>query len=209
MRSEAKRLLAGAALTACVLATGTASAQPAGASAAANAGTPAAGAPNDVRTDQDEKRWGLGLDAQFVIPTGNLSNAVSVFVGPLVRIGYRVTPALELTGRTGFLFGAGDLAVKILPIWAGARYFVLDPSAGLYVGGELGMNLLMTPGIDFGIGSTPSSTDPRLGLNLGAGYQISRDLPIDIRAQAMFLNIGDSGGLSVGIGLSAGYTFQF
>ena len=55
---------------------------------------------------------------------------------------------------------------------------------------------------------TPSP--PRAGFNLGVGYVLSKDLPIDVRLQFSYLNlIGTGSGepALMGLGLSAGYSF--
>lgn len=158
----------------------------------------------------DGKKFGIGGDLQIVIPTGSFSNGTSLMIGPLFKFGYRVIPNLEITGRTGFLLGVGDLGVNMIPLWGGARYFFMQPGAGAYAGGEMGLNMLLIPGFDLGpFGSTPSQSEARFGMNLGGGYVISRELPIDIRGQLMMLNIGDDNSLALGIGLSGGYTYHF
>jgi len=162
----------------------------------------------------DGKKMGIGGDLQLIIPTGNLSNGTSLLIGPLFKFGYRVIPNLEITGRTGFLIGAGSFSVNMLPLWGGARYFFMNPGSGVYAGGELGLNMLFVSGVEIpnGVGGTTTvggGSEGRLGMNLGAGYVISRELPIDLRGQLMLLNVGDSAGLSVGIGISGGYTWHF
>lgn len=163
---------------------------------------------------------GVGGDLQFVIPVGDLSDATGPQLGPLLRGGYRVLPELEVTGRIGYLFGFSksqsfmgtevSSSVNLIPIWGGARYFFMQPDAGLYAGAEIGLNFLVSSGSAGGISS--SNTNTRFGYNLGAGYVLSPDLPIDFRAQFMHYNlIGTSSGESaaLGIGLSAGYTYTF
>ena len=122
-------------------------------------------------------------------------------------------------GRTGYLFGFGksqatglggdvSTSVGILPIWGGARYFFMQPDAGLYAGAEVGLNLMMMSVSGGGISA--SNTEARLGYNLGAGYVISPELPIDFRVQFSHYNLLFTDGESafLGIGLSAGYTFN-
>ncbi len=207
--------IAGVALTS-VLFTGSAFAQ--------NAPPPspnaAPGAPTDAKTNEDDKKIGIGVEAQFLLPLGDLSDFTGPLVGPLVRFGYRVTPPLELTARTGYLFGlskdTGGLktSLSIIPIWAGARYFFMDPYAGLYGAAELALNLGSSK-VEL-LGQSQSTGATRIGFNIGAGYVISKDLPIDIRAQFSMINLllkddvaGQSEKTQFALGLSAGYTFQF
>lgn len=169
--------------------------------------------------DADEKKIGLGLDAQFMLPVGDLSDATGPLIGPVIRFGYRVMPPLEVTGRIGYLFGMKkeldlgiakvDMGLNVIPIWVGARYFFMEPQAGLYGAAEIGANI-MSPSVSGG-GPAPDSLT-RFGFNVGAGYVISKELPIDIRAQLTHLNLlgtetGETAALAIGI--SAGYGFQF
>ena len=187
----------------------------------------APGAPTDASTDEADKKIGIGVEAQFLLPLGDFGKSTGPLIGPLVRFGYRVTPRLELTARTGYLFGLGktpdgvpagaDVSVhaNLIPIWVGARYFFMEPYAGVYGAAEIGINLLSAGGSVAGK-SLDSKSSTREGFNLGVGYVISKDLPIDIRAQFSMLNLlgkDSAGGIdeptAIALGFSAGYTFQF
>ncbi len=72
--------------------------------------TPAPGAPTDAHTDEADKKIGIGVEGQFMLPLGDFSDGTGPQIGPLVRFGYRVTPPLELTARTGYLFGLSTTA---------------------------------------------------------------------------------------------------
>ena len=187
---------------------------------------PAAGPsePAPAAGGDDDKKMGLGVEAQFLLPLGDLGDVTGPLVGPLVRFGYRVTPPLELTVRTGYLFGLSKeigpfkSSLSIIPVWAGARYFFMDPHAGLYGAGELALNL-GSFSAEAG-GQSQSTGFTRIGFNAGLGYVISKELPIDIRAQFSMINLllkddKSVGGISVSeptqfaVGLSAGYTFSF
>lgn len=184
---------------------------------------PAGGAPADSSADEG-KKIGIGGDLQFVVPIGDLSDATGPLIGPLVRFGYRVIPPLELTGRIGYLFGIGktpagsttSVSVSDIPVWVGGRYFFMEPRAGFYGAAEIGLNFLK-PHLSPDPPSNPLTdellkTRTRFGFNLGVGYVISEDLPIDIRAQFMDLNLlGTNTGetAQLGLGLSVGYTFSF
>jgi hypothetical protein len=158
----------------------------------------------------------------LLLGVGNLADDTGPQIGPLLRVGYRIMPALELTARIGYLFAFGksqtpggnvtaNTSLPDIPVWLGARYFVGDAPAGLYGAAEIGMNFL-TGQATINPGNVQKSTgDTRAGFNLGVGYVISKDLPIDVRLQYSYLNlIGESGEKSLmGIGLSAGYSFFF
>lgn len=212
--------MAGVAITS-MLFTGSAFAQgappppPAG-GAAEPAPAPAAGG------DEADKKIGIGIEGQFMLPLGDFGKATGPQIGPLVRFGYRVMPQLELTARTGYLAGLGktpdgvpagadvSTSVSNIPIWLGARYFFMEPYAGLYGSAELALNLMTAHTTILGASASTGAT--REGFNLGAGYVISKDLPIDIRAQFSYLNLlgTDTGETAfIAIGISAGYTFQF
>ena len=91
----------------------------------------------------------------------------------------------------------------------------MDPNAGLYGAAELGLNLIQPrPRSAARPWRLDSST--RIGANLGVGYVISKELPIDIRAQFTMFNLllkedvaGTSEKTQFGLGISGGYTFQF
>jgi hypothetical protein len=191
---------------------------------AAVAGLTLAAMAGTARADgMDDKKIVLGGDAQFMLPlNSDFSNVSGPWIGVLARGGYRIMPALELTGRIGYLaglsksqtvnFGAGSVtestSISDIPIWIGARYYFMDAPAGLYGAAEIGINA-MTAHASAG-GFSASSGATREGFNLGAGYVISPDLPIDIRAQFMYLNLlgtnsGEKG--EFGLGLSVGYSF--
>ena len=209
--------LSGVVLTS-LLFTGSAFAQ--GAAPPAPAG--GAAAPTADSGGSDDKKMTLGIDAQFMLPIGDLADATGPQIGPLVRFGYRVIPALELTGRVGYLFGlsktqgtlpiVGEVKSSLsnIPIWVGARYFFMDAPAGLYGAAEIAINL-MSFKAEAG-GSSNSTSATREGVNLGVGYVISKELPIDIRAQFSVLNLlGKETNESsfTAIGVSAGYSFFF
>ena len=184
---------------------------------------PTPGAPTDPTTAETGKRIGVGIDALFVAPVGELADLTGPIAGPVLRFGYRVIPLLEIAVRGGYLFGTkktkdGVLSkVDILPLWVGARLFMYKPFVGPYATLEGGMNSLL-PTID--PPPTTASADEatklrrRFGGNIGFGWLFSENLPIDVRAQVMLLNlIGQSDGMgehtNVGVSLGAGYTLQF
>jgi hypothetical protein len=175
----------------------------------------------------DDKKIVLGGDLQFVLPVGDMADVTGPQIGPLVRGGYRVTPALEVTGRLGYLFGinksttasAGTTSVTLntnisnVPLWLGARYYFMNAPAGAYGDAELAFNFMsLNASLSGGGISVPGASRgfTRVGFNLGGGYVISPELPIDIRAQLSLFNLlgTDSGEKTfIGIGLSAGYSF--
>jgi hypothetical protein len=207
----------------------------ASASAPAPAPAPASSATTSMTTSDDEesvhaeatpsggdKKITVGADVLFVLPVGNLSDVTGPQIGPLLRGGYRLMARLELTARIGYLFAFGktqnptplstaNTSITDIPVWLGARYFLMDAPAGLYGAAEIGMNFL-NASYTVNPGTIQKSTgDTRAGFNLGVGYVISKDLPIDLRLQYSRLNlIGENGeGALWGFGLSAGYSFFF
>jgi len=194
-------------------------------------------APAFAQNASADKKIALGGDLQFVIPVGDFSDSTGPQIGPLFHFGYRVLPQLEITGRTGYLFalnksqdfagGSVKQHVSDFPLWGGVRYFFMadQAPAGVYGAAEVGFNFL-NASYTTTVGNTESSTSngfTRLGFNIGAGYVISPDLPIDIRGQFMFYNLigkdsnsttvggttlSSSEASALGIGLSVGYTYQ-
>jgi hypothetical protein len=175
-------------------------------------------------TGGSDKKLRVGADLLFVLPIGNLSNVSGPQIGPLLDVGYRLIPQLELTGRIGYLFAFGttqniggtnvNTSVTNIPVWLGARYFLNEAPAGLYGAAEIGMNFLtaQASATISGQGQSQSTGDTRAGFNLGVGYVISKDLPIDFRLQYSYFNLigaGSGEGAIWGFGLSAGYSFFF
>jgi hypothetical protein len=86
----------------------------------------------------------------------------------------------------------------------------MEPYAGVYGAAELALNLMSAHASI--AGSSNSTSITREGVNLGVGYVISKELPIDIRAQFSLLNLlgkETNEKTFMAIGLSGGYTFQF
>ena len=189
------------------------------------AGAPAA-EPAPAAGGDDEKKIGVGADLQFVLPLGDFGDASGPLIGPVLRVGYRVMPPLELNLKAGFLYGltkeqgagafTADVGVNIIPISIGGRYFFIDPNAGLYGGLDIALNLIQPKASIGGTSVSGLDSSTRIGTNLGVGYVISKELPIDIRAQFMMFNLllkedvaGTSEKTQFGLGISGGYTFQF
>lgn len=183
--------------------------------------TVASAASADPAPAAAEKKINLGADLHFGLPIGNLANGTGPQIGAVLRGGYMVMPELEVTLRTGYVFGLSkdvgfgvDASISYIPIMVGGRYFVMSPGAGLYGGLELGPNILMLKAgggtatygpVTVAVPSS-STTDVKFGGQLGIGYVISKELPLDIKAQFQMLDIGDAGN-SMTVGLNVGYTF--
>lgn len=185
---------------------------------------PAPGAPSDPSTNEAGKRVGVGIDAVVVVPIGDLATATGPLAGPLVRFGYRIIDGFELSVRAGYLFAASKDQGKgvvskldILPVWLEARWLFLKPFSGPYAAVSGGLNLYVptvTPPIPGPAGDTVTETRRRLGASAGAGYILSDNLPIDLRAQISLFNlIGQDQRLNetedIGLALTAGYTLLF
>jgi hypothetical protein len=212
-----------------------ASAAPAAsASAAPPAPAPAPSAAPAATTDEEsapaaapsseDKKIAVGADLLFVLPVGTLSNLTGPQIGPLLRGGYRLMPQLEATARIGYLFafgrsqstagGTNSTSVTDIPIWLGARYFLGDAPAGPYAAAEIGLNFLSASqsGTLNGQNFSQSNGSTGFGFDLGVGYVISKDLPIDLRLQYSYLNLIGAGAGNyslMGFGLSAGYSLFF
>ncbi|HEY6459869.1 MAG TPA: outer membrane beta-barrel protein [Polyangiaceae bacterium] len=173
----------------------------------------------------DDKKIVVGGDAQFVLPlNSDFSNGSGPWIGVVAHGGYRITPAFEVTARVGYLAGLSKSqsttiggqkfsvseSISDIPIWIGARYYFMDAPAGLYGAAEIGINAMTGHFSEDGVSASTGET--REGFNVGAGYVISPDVPIDIRVQFMDLNLlGTSSGEPslLGLGISAGYSFFF
>lgn len=160
------------------------------------------------------KGAGIGADVELVLPVGELGDSTGPLIGALLHAGYRVAAPFEFTIRAGFLHGLwkdaepSPLAMSVLPVRAGARYFFMDPPAGLYGAAEFAMNVLL-PSTDLPDGYKALDPLVRFGVNLGIGYVISKSAPIDFRLQFMMLNpilAEENEAHDYGLGMSVGFT---
>lgn len=190
------------------------------AGAAAAASTPAA--PAAAEEGDDGKKIGVGGDLLFTLPIGDMADGTGPLIGASLRGGYYVMPQFEAYARLGYQFAlkkeqgstiAGTIKTGInnVPLYVGGRYFFMQPYAGVYGNVELGANLLV-PVAEAGGVSASGDTQTRFGANIGAGYVISKELPINIGAQfALFNLIGQESGekMLMGINFLAGYEARF
>lgn len=155
------------------------------------------------------KKMLLGVDLAFQLPVGNFSDETGIGLGALVRYEYKLIPKLNLTGRIGYIYslkkdqGGLKFSVDNIPIWVGAKYFLLADL--VYVGAEVGLNMLKFKAEVSYFGTTASGSDSetKLGINVGAGVLLS---DFDIRAQLEFLSIGDTTD-ALGLMVNVGYNF--
>lgn len=173
---------------------------------------PAAPAAPAASAEGDKGPIGLGADVGILLPIGNLGDATGLMIGGLLKLEYPLSPALEATGRIGYFHGLSKEPVpgfkyswSDIPIWAGARYFFGGARDGLYAGGEVGLNMISVKSEVTFMGTTVSGSgsETYVGLNGAVGYKVG---DIDLRGNLHFLDIGHLGD-SMGIGLTAGYSF--
>lgn len=197
---------------------------------AAATATAAPAAPAASPEGDDGKKIGVGGDLLFTLPIGDMADGTGPLIGASLRGGYYVMPAFEAYLRVGYQMGlkkdqggAFKTGVNNIPIYVGGRYFFMEPFAGLYGNLEIGANI-MKGTVDPEPPGFSSKTNTRLGANVGAGYVISKDLPINIGVQFAIFNLllkEDSsvsvGGTTVkieektlmGINVLAGYEARF
>jgi hypothetical protein len=175
-----------------------------------------------------EKRWSVARDLTAAIPVGAIAADSGPMLGPLVRLGFQLTPNLELGMRSGYLYGLDKeiapgqvTALSSIPIVASVRWFFgagfFGSGAGPYAGVEGGANLLRRRyrttaesgllELDFEAREakwTASTT-------AFAGWVISRKLPIDLRAQVAAIDLfsGRGAANAIAVGASAGWTIWF
>ena len=157
------------------------------------------------------EKMGIGADAEFALPVGNLSDAAGIGFGALGKFNFNLNDNLSLTGRLGFVyhlakdFGGISVGISYVPVRAGVKYFFMGNNDGVYAGGEAGVNYLMThvsssvPGLS-GLGGDSSL---KFGLGVGGGYQLGK---LDFRGGLNFLDVGHFGD-SIVIALNVGYRF--
>jgi hypothetical protein len=175
-----------------------------------------------------EKRWSVARDLTAAIPVGSAAVDSGPMLGPLVRLGFQMTPNFELGMRSGYLYGLDKeiapghvTALSSIPIVASARWFFaagfFGSGAGPYGGVEGGANLLRrryrTTGesglleLDFDAKESKWTA----GATAFAGWVVSRKVPIDLRAQIAAIDLfsGRGAANAIAVGASAGWTIWF
>lgn len=149
--------------------------------------------------DDDPRQYGLGADALMTIPIGSMADGTGHMLGGAIRIGYYLTPRLEIPLRAGYQAGLKtDVAevvtgvvdrygIDALSLSLGARYFFLWPSWGPYASAELGLHVL-TPVRSRGNDTERAESQERFGLSGGVGWVLLSDLPIHAGAQLTSFN---------------------
>ena len=168
-------------------------------------------------TKDDRKNFGVAADALVTVPVGLLAEGTGPLVGASLRVGAYASPHVEGYIRAGYqrglkkevsILGAPvDVAIDDLPLLVGARFFLLQPRAGLYADVELGARVLFGR-TDWRGRTSTSDPDVRFGGNAGAGYVISIALPIDIGVQLAAIHLGEEY-IAFGVTARVGYEVRF
>lgn len=169
-------------------------------------------------------RWSVARDLAAVLPLGPVAVDAGPMLGPLVRLGYQATPRLEVGMRSGYLYGldkdigGGQVtALSAVPIVASARWFFAGEGVGPYVAVEIGANLLRRryrttaeSGL-FEIDFDAKESRWTAAANAGAGWVLSRKMPIDLRAHVAALDLVSAQGPThaIAVGATAGWTIFF
>lgn len=117
----------------------------------------------------------VGGDLAFVLPLGDYADGVNAAFGLFGRFEFGLSSQLFATGRLGFLYHLvdsdpdGDFSLTMIPIYGGIRYNLEPTGGGLFLLGELGLNIVRVS-VSF-LGTEISDTDTNVSLNLGAGFQ--------------------------------------
>lgn len=127
----------------------------------------------------------MARDLAAQVPVGAASADAGPMLGPLVRLGLQATDHLEVGLRFGYLYG-------------------LDTPAGPETVTAAASSLTS---LDFDARESRWTA----GGSVGAGWVMSRTLPIDLRAHVAALDLlAASGPLhAIAVGASAGWTFWF
>lgn len=189
--------------------------------AAPSAAPAAPGATSEVGEDG---KIGVGGDLVTTLPLGDYWDATGPQIGASIRGGYYATPQIEPYVRVGYQYGfkkepklpatstpaspvtVPKIGINDLSVLLGGRYFFVSPYAGIYGNVEIGMHVLSLSGYAKGDSIT------RFGANVGAGYVISKELPVNLGAQLSLVNlIGQESGETtfIGINILAGYEARF
>lgn len=166
---------------------------------------PAPGPPAPVAAEESPGQVSFGVSGFAGLPIGDFGDAVTFGLGVLGSVNYGVSPQLELAGRAGFIYFIPDSDLDItfydIPLWFGARY-AIDPSGqGVYLHGEVGLNMYHIK-VDTGFGSA-SDTENELGINLLAGFKQDK-----LRFEGgLYIGSIDESSDSMMVGATGGTTF--
>lgn len=193
---------------------------------AADADEPA-GRTKASNEEDNAKKVGIGVDAAAIVPVGEYSDRTGPILGGTVRLGYDVTPRFQAFVRGGYQFGTAKevtvvtgvkaqaftyaqatIRLDVIPVYVGGRYFAMKPRSGLYGDLELGMNIFKRHTSM----SSVVSSEARIGANLGVGYVISEEFPLNVGAQLSYLNMlgADTNEKAfIGLNFQLGYELRF
>jgi hypothetical protein len=181
----------------------------------------------------DQKDYFVGADLEVVVPLGDMADVTGPQLGPLLRVGWRISPAVWFCGRIGYLGGLKksqttyvpttvtiDQSITSVPIWLGVRLAYPNEVAGPYVSIDAAaFNILAATAtaspasVNSQTSSSSNANHATMGFNFGFGYVLSPKIPIDIAAQVSYFNaftFGDSGDKPLlGVGFSVGYALFF
>ena len=161
---------------------------------------------------EETKRFGVGADAAFVLPIGNLADAASIGLGALGKFEYAATPSIAVTARAGFIYhlskdlpGGNSVGISVIPILGGIKFYPVEKSTGFYLAPEAGlMDVIGRATVATPVGSgSASSSDAKFGLVLGAGYQLG---DLDFRGSLMSYDVGHFGD-AMSVMANVGYRF--
>jgi hypothetical protein len=151
----------------------------------------------------------FGIDTEIGVPLGNYADASSVGGGGAVTAEFTLLDTLSATMRAGFELhsnrdvGAGSSHVHALPILLGTKYYLGSARAGLFGSFEAGTFILMSS-LTPNRGASTSSTDLKLGLGAGIGFQQDRwSARVSIHTQDVG-SFGDAFMMTAGIGYEFG-----
>ena len=153
----------------------------------------------------------IGVDAAFVLPTGDYADGVDAAFGVFGRVEFQVNPQLAVTGRLGGLLHAvsgeasdADVSITMLLLYGGIRYNLSTSRDGVFLLGEAGLNNIR-------ISVQGESVDETsLTFNAGGGFQSGK---LQFRGSLFFtasafedLSNGDGTNL-IGLMATVGYDF--
>lgn len=156
----------------------------------------------NAQSTNNNFRFGIGIDG--LVPVGNLTNTSNFGLGITPKLQYTFTDKFALTFTSGFydffgkkisldqalgVYGSVRTNLEIIPVKAGARYFV---TPDLYLAGEAGV------GLEVENGGGPAD----LLLSPAIGYA-SKHWDVSLRYENLSANGGSVGFL----GLRVAYGF--
>jgi len=139
----------------------------------------------------------FGVGGELALPMGDFKDAYNTGFGGTGTVFYHLMPRMDLLINAGYITYGSDLddvSFSMIPIQAGARYFII-PEGGLYAGGLVGVHSAKAEVGDFSDSETKFSFAPMIGYQ----YPLGSTMKLDISGRYQFISDANYFGIHLGL----------